>query len=108
MRILAYLRKKKGWTQEELAKMLNSSRSRISDYEQGRSQPDFYVLKELSRIFEVSIDALIKDDWNEEQTEDSKYFAFALYDEAKDLTPEQKEDLLEMIKIMKKRNEKEK
>ncbi len=56
---LQELRKKKGLTQEELAKELFVSRTAISKWESGRGYPNIDSLKEISRFFGVSIDELI-------------------------------------------------
>lgn len=56
---LAELRKKKGMTQQELADMLSVSYQTISRWETGAVFPDVTVLPALSRIFKVSVDALL-------------------------------------------------
>ena len=56
---LQELRKSKGLTQEELAQELFVSRTAISKWESGRGYPNIDSLKEISRFFGVSIDALI-------------------------------------------------
>lgn len=56
---LQELRKNKGFTQEELAKILYVSRTAISKWESGRGYPNIESLKELSKFFEVSIDDLL-------------------------------------------------
>ena len=56
---LQELRKKKGFTQEELAEILYVSRTAISKWESGRGYPNIESLKELSKFFEVSIDDLL-------------------------------------------------
>ena len=56
---LADLRKKKGMTQQELADMLSVSYQTVSRWETGAVLPDVTVLPALSRIFKVSVDALL-------------------------------------------------
>ena len=56
---LQELRKKKGLTQEELAKELYVSRTAISKWESGRGYPSIDSLKEISKFFSVSIDDLL-------------------------------------------------
>ena len=53
------LRKKKGLTQEELAKELYVSRTAISKWESGKGYPNIDSLKEISRFFSVTIDELL-------------------------------------------------
>lgn len=52
------LRKEKGLTQDELAEKLNTSRSRISMYEQGKRQPDFEMQESIADFFNVNLDYL--------------------------------------------------
>lgn len=56
------LRKKNGWSQEELAEKMNVSRQSISKWESAASIPDINKILELSRLFGVSTDYLLKDD----------------------------------------------
>lgn len=56
------LRKKKGWSQEELAERLGVSRQSVSKWESGASLPDLNRVLELSRIFQVTTDFLLKDE----------------------------------------------
>ncbi|MDO4324297.1 MAG: helix-turn-helix transcriptional regulator [Lachnospiraceae bacterium] len=65
------LRKKNGWSQEELAEKLNVTRQSISKWESAASIPDINKILELSRIFDVTTDYLLKDDM-----EDPEYSAY--------------------------------
>ena len=56
------LRKKKGFSQEELAEKLYVSRQSISRWEVGSASPDAENLKQLGSIFGVSVDYLLNDD----------------------------------------------
>ena len=56
------LRKKNGWSQEELAEMLDVSRQSTSKWEGAQSVPDMARIVRLSEIFGVSTDYLLKDD----------------------------------------------
>lgn len=58
---LIELRKKNGWTQEELAERLDVSRQTISKWEGAQSVPDFKRMIQLSELFGVSTDYLLKD-----------------------------------------------
>ena len=55
------LRKKNGWSQEELANKLNVSRQSVSKWESAMSVPELDKILQLSEIFEVSTDYLLKD-----------------------------------------------
>lgn len=59
---LKKLRKEKGWSQEHLAEKLNVSRQAVYKWEANKGYPDITNLIEISNIFEVTIDELIKED----------------------------------------------
>lgn len=56
------LRKKNDWSQEDLAEKLNVSRQSISKWESTASLPDMNRLLDMSRIFGVTTDYLLKDE----------------------------------------------
>ena len=56
------LRKKAGWSQEELAARLNISRQSVSKWEGAQSIPDMDKVVQMSRLFGVSTDFLLKDE----------------------------------------------
>ena len=65
------LRKKNGWSQEELAEKLNVTRQSVSKWESAQSIPDLQKILQLSQIFEVSTDYLLKDElFNEEYAQE--------------------------------------
>ena len=55
------LRKKAGWSQEELADKLGVSRQSVSKWEGAQSIPDMNKVLQLSELFGVSTDYLLKD-----------------------------------------------
>lgn len=59
---LKFLRKQKGWTQEEMANELDIKRSLVGAYEEGRAKPNYELLVQLGKLFTVSIDRLITTD----------------------------------------------
>ena len=56
------LRKKNGWSQEELAEKLGVSRQSVSKWESAQSVPDLKKILTMSEIFGVSTDYLLKDE----------------------------------------------
>ena len=56
---IALLRKRKGLTQDELAKVLSVSNQAVSKWEAEKCCPDIELLPELAGFFEVSIDELL-------------------------------------------------
>lgn len=59
---LKELRTAHGYTQEELAAILNVSRSTISSWEINRTYPDLSILVSLSELYEITVDQLINED----------------------------------------------
>jgi transcriptional regulator with XRE-family HTH domain len=59
---LKYLRKLRGWTQEEFATKLGIKRSLIGAYEEERADPRLDVLEILADIFRLSLDELLLKD----------------------------------------------
>ena len=56
---LRFLRKEKGFTQEELAEKLCVSRTAVSKWESGRGLPSIESLRDIASLFSLSIDELI-------------------------------------------------
>ena len=59
------LRKKNSWSQEELAELMGVSRQAVCKWEGAQSIPDINRLIQLSKLFNVSIDYLLKDEIEE-------------------------------------------
>ena len=58
---LQVLRKSGGYTQEEIGEKLNVSRQAIAKWEAGQAYPDILNLIQLSELFHVTVDYLVKD-----------------------------------------------
>lgn len=56
------LRKKNGWSQEDLAEKMNISRQAVSKWEGAQSAPDLEKILQLSYLFGVTTDYLLKDE----------------------------------------------
>ena len=56
------LRKRNGWSQEELAERLNVSRQSVSKWESAQSVPELDKILQLSSLFGVTTDYLLKED----------------------------------------------
>ena len=56
-------RKSNGWSQEDFAEKLNVSRQSISRWENGTAFPDAQNLLQISKLFGVSADYLLNDDY---------------------------------------------
>ena len=57
-----YLRKLKGWTQEEFANRLDIKRSLIGAYEEERAEPKLEAMEAVCRMFKLTLDDLILKD----------------------------------------------
>ena len=58
---IAQLRRKNGWSQEELADKMEVSRQAVSKWESSQTTPDLERILRLSSLFGVTIDYLLKD-----------------------------------------------
>ena len=67
---LIQLRKAKGLSQEDLADSLGVSRQAISRWEQGNTFPDLLNLQKIMKVFGVSADYLICDEYADEGNND--------------------------------------
>lgn len=100
-------------SQLKLSEQLGVSRSTVAMWENGSSQPDNDMLIRIADIFGVSTDYLLG------KTETKKApaqsvdaitfddFAYAMHNEAKDLSPENKQKLLELAQFFKEQQQKE-
>ena len=61
------LRKKNGWSQEELAEKVNVSRQSVSKWEGAQAVPDLEKILKLADLFGVTTDYLLKDEMGEEE-----------------------------------------
>lgn len=63
---LIELRKAKGWSQEDFAEKLDVSRQAISRWENGTALPDAQNVVRISKLFNVTTDYLLNDDYEGE------------------------------------------
>ncbi|NEW81239.1 MAG: LexA family transcriptional regulator [Mariniphaga sp.] len=66
---IKFLRKKRAMTQEQLAGLLDSKRSLIGSYEEGRGVPKLSIIGRMAEIFEVSMDHLLAVDLSQKELE---------------------------------------
>ncbi|MDB5197714.1 MAG: family transcriptional regulator [Flaviaesturariibacter sp.] len=62
---MKYLRKLRGWTQEEFANKLRIKRSLLGAYEEERADPRIDVLEIVADMFKLSLDDLLRKDLSE-------------------------------------------
>ena len=71
-------RRQKEWTQQDVAERLLISRKTISSWENGRSYPDIFMLVQISDLYHVSLNDLLREDhemidnYKEEHTMNTK------------------------------------
>ncbi|SJZ59855.1 XRE family transcriptional regulator [Anaerorhabdus furcosa] len=99
------LRESMSLSQDELGEILEVSGKTISSWEISRTEPNMGYVQKLSNYFNVSMDYLI---YGKNSSVDSDVsfddFRFALYGEVKDLTEEQKQDVLDFARFIKNKN----
>lgn len=85
---IAYKRKEKGITQEQLSDYIGVSKASVSKWESGLSYPDILLLPELATYFNISVDELLgyspqltKEDIKKIYNELSNEFAIKPFDE---------------------------
>ena len=78
------LRRASGMSQEELAEKLGVSRQAVSKWESGATQPELPKLIELSKIYQVSVDALLSLEHAKEPQDSSPAAEGASQDAAED------------------------
>ena len=64
---IARLRKRNGWSQEELAEKINVSRQAVSKWESAQTVPDLEKILTLGNLFGVTTDYLLKDEMESEE-----------------------------------------
>ena len=69
---LKQLRSEKGLTQKDLADQLHVSFQTVSKWENDENEPDISTLRELSKLYDCSVDYLISEDENEQPKEEPK------------------------------------
>lgn len=89
------LRKQKGWSQQELAKMLGTSGPIVGRYERDEMTPSVEVAKKLSRIFGVTLDYLVDETGDVEEFKDKAMLK--RWGEIERLEPKDKERIVSVV-----------
>lgn len=94
---LRELRQEKNWRQKDVADKLGITESAYGYYEQGRREPSVTVLERLSQIYGVSVDYLLG--LTDDPTPlEKKTFATELTTNFPDLTPEEAELMVRLVR----------
>jgi len=65
---MKYLRKLRGWTQEEFAQKLRIKRSLLGAYEEERAEPRIDVLEVVCNIFKLTLDDILRKDLSDNKS----------------------------------------
>lgn len=71
-------REKRGWSQAELAEKIHVSRQSVSKWETGKNYPNIEIIIDLSDLFGITIDELLRSDevLKEKVIQDSRQLAY--------------------------------
>ena len=101
--------KEKGVTPYQVSKATGVAQSSLSDWKNGRSKPKYEKMLAIADYFGVSVDYLLGNEPKEKTPAEADVtfddFTYAMYGEAKELTDEDKNMLLEMARMLKKRQQ---
>ena len=101
---LKELRKKANITQIEFAKRFNIANGTVGNWESGNRQPDYDTLSKIAEFFDVSIDYLLCRTNTPQSVpldEQLSGIDFALWSESREMTDEEKQDIIDYIKFKK-------
>jgi transcriptional regulator with XRE-family HTH domain len=100
-------RKKKQFTQSQVADRLGIDFTTISKYENDKSQPDNEILRKLASLYDVSVDWLLTGEFSNEKKKKNSIY---MNGEQEELTEEEAKylkDNLEMFRLLKAKRLKE-
>lgn len=100
---IADLRKHRGLSQYQLAKLLNIATSTLGMYETGKRKPNVEMLEQIAEFFNVSTDYLLgrdpKEDDEKPLTRNQKLIAYSI---DPDISDEERQAIIEMVQAAKK------
>ncbi len=89
-------RKKNAWSQEELADKLGVSRQSVSKWEGAQAVPDMKKIVQMSEVFGVSTDYLLRDDIEEANTSENAPVDNGLEETVRQVSLEEASEFLEV------------
>ena len=96
-------RKRKGLTQKELADAVGARHNTVSNWEADRNQPDPDTVRSLCALLDVDSNYFYETEAVESQLSDIE---FALFGEVRELSDQDKQDVLDFIRFKKAMREK--
>ena len=107
--IFEKLMKDRGVTPYRVHKETGVAQSTLSDWKNGKCRPKIDKIQKIADYFGVSVDYLLGNEPKEKTPAEADVtfddFTYAMYGEAKELTDEDKNMLLEMARMLKKRQQ---
>ena len=100
---LRLARKRKGLTKKDLADAVGARHNTVSNWEAGRNQPDPDTVRALCALLEVDSNYFYETEAVESQLSDIE---FALFGEVRELSDQDKQDVLDFIRFKKAMREK--
>ena len=88
----------------QMCKDAGVPRSALSEYKAGRNKTiSFSNLQKIADYFKMTVDELVNGETTETKKDEVTFddFTYAMYNESRELLPEEKEMLLDMAKLMK-------
>lgn len=73
--VLREAREKRNLTQQQVADRLYVTRQTVSRWEQNKTLPNIYVLKQLSKLYELSVDGILQEREEDKMSRKVNYFA---------------------------------
>ena len=110
MNRLKALRSERGMSQTEFANKIGVAQNTVSNWENGNRLIDTETVARIADYFGVTIDYLLgrTDDMNQNSVEENisfDDFTYAMYNESKELTEEDKQALLGLARLLKKKKQ---
>lgn len=93
---LIALRKRKGWTQQEMADAISLHVNQVKRYEAGTAQPSLEAIKKIAVAFSVSIDSLLFAEHERGPDEELKL----QFEAVSRMTPSEKRTIRELLEGM--------
>ena len=93
------LREQRGWSKTYVAKQLHMNLSTYANYEYGNREPDVSTLTEIAKLFDVSTDYLLTGKQVTDEKPLTKNQKLVAYSIDPDISDEERQDIIEMVKI---------
>ena len=103
MKNIRTIRTNAGMSQQQFANLFGVHQTAVSQWEKGRTSPDVATAKAIADHFNVNLDYVLDRETPDSPNEADR-FMIALSAEAKTLTDEQKQDVIDFIRFKKSQN----